>query len=130
MTDRSSNKIRLLAIDDDQDFLKALRMMLSPSFEVECLSGGEGLLEHLDILRPDLVLLDIHMPGTDGMTLCRQIRGDKRFSHIPVFFLTASKNDEDFLTSLEIGADSYITKPVRRQELIARLRNVLTSMAY
>jgi putative two-component system response regulator len=118
-------KTRVLAVDDDADFLKAIRMMLEPRYRVECLSSGLGLLDQIEALRPDAVILDVHMPDVDGFKLCRSIRSDRRMAGLPVLFLTASREDEDFLKNLDVGADAFVNKPVSQRTLQARLREIM-----
>ncbi len=116
----------VFAVDDDEEFLKVLRLMLEPRYKVECFSNGEDLLEHLDALRPDAVILDVHMPGADGIQLCRSIRSDARFAGLPVLFLTASHEDEDFMKNLRAGGDAWLNKPVGSRELLGRLKELLS----
>jgi CheY-like chemotaxis protein len=129
MKNRDASRPRILAVDDDPDFLRMLSLMLQPRYDVECLTGGTDLLMQLDVLRPDAVILDVHMPGVDGFSLCRAIRSDPRFAGLPVLFLTASQVDDDFIKNLRVGADAWLNKPVGRQALVNRLRELLAAPA-
>jgi DNA-binding response OmpR family regulator len=118
-------KPSVLAVDDDTEFLKVLRLMLEPRYTVECLSDGEDLLDHLDVLKPDAMILDVHMPGKDGFRLCQSVRSDPRFAGMPVLFLTASHEDEDFVKNLRAGGDAWLNKPVGTRQLQDRLKELL-----
>lgn len=122
---RSKEKPRVVVVDDEKDFRELLRTWLAPRYEVECLSGGQGLTDHLAALEPDILILDVHMPGVDGFTACQRVRKDPRFSFLPIVFLTASKEDVDFIKTMELGANSYLNKPITGRELDFRIREVL-----
>lgn len=115
----------VVAVDDDRDFLEAIRQMLTPAFRVECFSGPAGLPEAAEGLEPDLLLLDLHMPDVDGVGLCKRFRAQPRFADLPVLFLTASKADEDFVRGLRVGADGYLNKPIGAAELRRRVKDAL-----
>lgn len=112
-------------VDDDRDFLEAVRQMLSPAFETACFSTGDGLPGDFGDWGPDLLILDLHMPGTDGAGVCRRVRSDHRFKDLPVLFLTASRADEDFVKTLRVGADAYLTKPIGAAALRRKVREAL-----
>lgn len=116
---------RILIVDDEPDFLAITRSWLDKKFEVETLTDGRELLSQLDALEPDLLILDVRLPGPDGFRLCRQLRADRRFRSLPVLFLTASHSDLDFFRNLEVGGTSYLTKPVTRKELMAKIDELL-----
>ncbi len=115
--------IRVLLIDDDRRH-SALLSTYGQRFdiEVDCAYDGEQGLEKLRQTRPDLVLLDVMLPGKDGFALCREIR---RRSRIPIIMLTARGDMLDRVTGLELGADDYISKPFEPRELVARIQTVL-----
>lgn len=121
----ASRKPLVVAVDDDADFLEAIRHMLQPAYRVECLSDGADLSGRLEGLDPDLLLLDMHMPGVDGVGACRDVRKAPGLSDLPILFLTASKDDEDFLRGIQVGADAYLTKPIATAELRRRVREAL-----
>ena len=115
--------IHVLLIDDDRRHSDLLRTWCQRhDIEVDCAFDGEQGLRRLATTRPDLVLLDVMLPGKDGFTLCREIR---RRNKVPVIMLTARGDVRDRVTGLELGADDYITKPFDPRELTARIQSVL-----
>jgi len=75
--------------------------------------------------RPDIVILDISMPDVDGFEVCRRLRADERTAHVPVLMLTANSGEQHVTTGFGVGADDYVVKPFRREELVARVRRIL-----
>jgi len=115
--------IHVLLIDDDRRHSDLLRSWcLRHDIEVDCAFDGEQGMRRLATTRPDLVLLDVMLPGKDGFTLCREIR---RRNKVPVIMLTARGDVGDRVTGLELGADDYISKPFDPRELVARIQSVL-----
>ena len=115
--------IRALLIDDDQRHSELLRSYcLRHDIEVECAYDGDQGLRRLAAFRPDLVLLDVMLPGKDGFTLCREIR--RRYK-VPVIMLSARGDVSDRITGLELGADDYVAKPFEPRELLARIQSVI-----
>jgi DNA-binding response OmpR family regulator len=115
--------IHVLLIDDDRRHSDLLRSWCQRhDIEVDCAFDGEQGLRRLAATRPDLVLLDVMLPGKDGFTLCREIR---RRNKVPVIMLTARGDVSDRVTGLELGADDYIAKPFDPRELVARIQSVL-----
>jgi DNA-binding response OmpR family regulator len=115
--------IRVLLIDDDQRHSELLRdYCRRHHVEVDCAYDGEDGLRRLGAARPDLVLLDVMLPGEDGFTVCRAIR---RRTGVPVIMLTARGDVADRVAGLELGADDYIAKPFDPRELLARIHTVL-----
>ena len=115
---------KILVIDDDPAFVRLVEHVLAQKgYEVLCAnSGGEGL-RLLFVHRPDLVLLDVVMPGMDGWQVCSRIRD---ISDVPIIMLTAhEKTEEDTVRGLDYGADDYLVKPVGTRELVARVRAVM-----
>ena len=114
---------RILIVDDDRDICNALRIYLSSeNHEIEEAHNGEEALKAMDAYMPDLILMDIMMPGMDGITATSRIREK---SNVPIILLTAKSEDSDKVLGLNIGADDYITKPFHPNELIARVRSHL-----
>jgi two-component system phosphate regulon response regulator PhoB len=121
-----SSKGRLLVIEDEPDLQELLRYNLSrEGFEVLCTDRGERGLELVRKHLPDLVVLDLMLPGMDGLEVCRALRGEPSTASIPVVMVTAKDQEADIVLGLELGADDYITKPYRWRELLARIRAVL-----
>jgi DNA-binding response OmpR family regulator len=115
--------IHVLLIDDDRRHSDLLRSWCQRhDIDVDCAFDGEQGLRRLASTRPDLVLLDVMLPGKDGFTLCREIR---RRNKVPVIMLTARGDVSDRVTGLELGADDYISKPFDPRELVARIQSVL-----
>jgi len=116
-------KLAVLLVDDDPQLIRLVRANLESSdYRVLSASDGPTALAVLDREMPDLVVLDIMLPGTDGYELCARVR---EFSAVPIIFLTAKVEDVDKVKGLKMGADDYITKPFNVQELLARIEAVL-----
>jgi two-component system, OmpR family, response regulator len=113
----------VLIVDDDPALRTLVEEYLSQNdFRVSALENGAQLLGTLRAQVVDLILLDLRLPGEDGMQLLRQLRSD---SHIPVIILTGRSEEADRVMGLELGADDYLTKPFSPRELLARIRTVL-----
>lgn len=114
---------RILIIDDDERLHERVREFLQANgYECRKLTGGSAVLQELDDFPPDLILLDVMMPGEDGFSVLLKIRGA---SKVPVIMLTARGEDADRIIGLELGADDYLPKPFNPRELLARIRAVL-----
>ena len=114
----------VLVVDDDQDLAEMLGIVLTGAgIDVEMVDRGDTALEAFRETKPDLVLLDVMLPGIDGVEVCRQIRAE---SMVPIVMLTARGDTQDVVAGLEAGADDYIVKPFRHpSELVARIRTRL-----
>jgi two-component system response regulator MtrA len=111
---------RVLVIDDDTALAEMLGIVLrGEGFEPVFCADGSGALEAFRSARPDLVLLDLMLPGRDGIEVCRQIRSE---SGVPIVMLTAKGDTVDVVLGLESGADDYVVKPFKHKELVARVR--------
>ena len=122
-TEVPSKKESVLVVDDDTHTLRMIqRIMELEGYHILTVSNGKAALDLVDEQSPDLVLLDVVMPMTDGYTVCRHIR---EFSQVPIIMVTAKGNEEQKVTGLDAGADDYITKPFSASELTARVRAVL-----
>jgi two-component system, OmpR family, response regulator BaeR len=114
---------RILVVEDEQKIADLLQDYLSAEgFQVACLLRGDEALEQTRRLAPDLILLDLMLPGLDGIAVCREIR---KFSNVPIIMVTAKVEEVDRLIGLEIGADDYICKPFSPREVVARVKAVL-----
>jgi DNA-binding response OmpR family regulator len=114
---------RILLVDDDANLRHALTYSLKrEGFEVLAADDGKAGLESLRRDKPDVVVLDVMMPGLDGLEVCRRIRAE---SEVPVIMLTARDSEVDRIVGLEIGADDYLGKPFSTRELVARVRAML-----
>jgi two-component system response regulator MtrA len=117
---RRSNPDRVLVVDDDAALAEMLTIVLEgEGLVTEVCSSGDQVLERFVEFKPDIVLLDLMLPGLDGMSVCRQIR---ERSGVPIVMLTAKAETSDVVQGLEAGADDYITKPFKSSELVARIR--------
>jgi len=112
---------RILIVEDDPAIAAFVQTALQrEGFETELVKRGDRVLERVEASPPDLVLLDLMLPGLDGLEVCKALR--RRPQYIPIIMLTAKDDDVDIIVGLEIGADDYITKPFKIRELIARIR--------
>lgn len=119
-------KEKILIIEDDKDIVKMLDYNLKKDgFRVISVSDGEDALDAAYKEHPDLVLLDLMLPGMDGLEVCKALKKEAKTSHIPIIMLTAKSQESDKVVGLELGADDYITKPFSPRELIARIKAVL-----
>jgi len=117
---------RVLAVDDEEDILELVRYNLQrEGFRVTTVSSGEKALASARAETPDVVLLDLMLPGLSGYEVCRQLKGDPQTKAIPIVMLTAKGEESDIVAGLELGAEDYITKPFSPKILTARLRAVL-----
>lgn len=113
----------ILVIEDDPKTAKSIRLYLEHGgFEVETVHDGRAALERLEHIDPQAILLDVMLPGVDGLTLCRSVRAR---SDVPILIVSARTQEPDRLAGLYVGADDYIGKPFSLRELVARLRAVL-----
>ncbi len=120
------SKGNIFAVDDEDDILELVRMNLErEGYKVTCIGTGEECVKKVREKIPDLILLDLMLPGIDGLDVCRSLKGDSKTRHIPIIMLTAKGEESDIVTGLEIGADDYITKPFSMKVLIARIKAVL-----
>lgn len=116
-------KARILVVDDDYNIADLIRLYLEKEqYEVKTVYSGKAALEEFYSWTPDLVLLDIMLPGLDGYEICKQIR---KVSNIPIIMLTARGETFDKVLGLELGADDYLVKPFEPKELTARVKAVL-----
>ncbi len=116
----------LLAVDDDPLLLAAVKVLLeAEGVHVRTLSDPLRFWEELERVRPDIILLDVDMPGINGVDLCRVLRNDRRWAAAPVLFLTAHRDDQIVKEMFAAGADDYLLKPVLADELLVRIRNRL-----
>jgi phosphate regulon transcriptional regulator PhoB len=121
---------KILTVDDEQDIIELLSYNLSrEGFEVTTAMDGEEALKKIRAKSFDLVILDLMMPGIQGMELCRILRNDPKTKYLPIIMLTAKTEEVDRILGLEMGADDYITKPFSPRELIARIKAVLRRSA-
>ena len=122
-TKNGSSKVRVLVVDDDASLAEMLTIVLrTEGFEpIWCSHGDQAYSAYLES-KPDLILLDLMLPGRDGVAICRQIRAE---SGVPIVMLTAKSDTIDVVAGLEAGADDYVAKPFKAKELVARVKTRL-----
>ena len=119
----SSQSPVVLVVEDEDSFVDALTVGLKrEGFRVQVARDGAEALDLFDVVRPDLVLLDVMLPKVSGIDVCRELRSR---SKVPIIMVTAKGAEIDTVVGLEVGADDYVTKPYRLRELVARMRAVL-----
>ncbi len=126
-----SQRTTVLLVDDDAKLAQLVREYLSQhDFDVQVAPDGERGLTLLEKTPPDLVILDVMLPGIDGLEVCRRIRARPALAQLPVLMLTAKGDDVDRIVGLELGADDYLAKPFNPRELLARARALLRRVAH
>jgi DNA-binding response OmpR family regulator len=117
------NKTKILLVDDDPNIRQLVSLYLTrEGFEVQEAQRGDEALKHFKAAAPNLILLDIMLPGIDGWQVCREVR---KVSNIPIIMLTAKDETFDKVLGLELGADDYLSKPFEPKELVARIKAVI-----
>ncbi len=116
----------ILVIEDEEDILELITYNLSrEGCRVNGAATGEAGLAHVSANKPDLIILDLMLPGMDGFEVCRRLKNDPATRAIPILIVTARGEEADVVTGLELGADDYLTKPFSPRVLVARIRAVL-----
>ena len=116
---------RVVVVEDDLDILELITYNLErEGYEVIGTTTGEDGVEAARSRKPDLILLDLMLPGIDGLEVCRRLKADPDTAHIPVVMVTAKGEETDIVTGFELGADDYVIKPFSPRVLIARIRAV------
>ena len=114
---------RILIVDDEPDLLSVLRFGLeAEGFDVIEASDGERGLDLARTERPDLLVLDLMLPRMDGYKVCRALKFDERYRHLPIFILSARSGETDRRLAMDLGADDFITKPYEMKDMISRVR--------
>lgn len=120
------NKKRILVVDDEVDLVETVRFSLElEGLDVLVAYNGEEGLNQARKENPDLILLDLMLPKLDGYKVCRLLKFDERYKHIPVLMLTAKTQEKDKILGKETGADEYITKPFEMDELMNKVKHYL-----
>ena len=119
-------KTTILIVEDEKDIVKMLEYNLKKEgFETLSVRDGEDALDVAERKRPDLIILDLMLPGLDGLEVCKTLKKEAKTASIPIIMLTAKAQEADKVVGLELGADDYMTKPFSPRELIARIKAVL-----
>ena len=116
-------KKKVLVVDDEVDFLKIVKLNLEEtgSYEVLTLSSANDIVSQVHIFKPDVILLDILMPGFDGIETCEMLNKDSMGGRIPIIILSALDKDVDKLKAFKAGVPDYLVKPVKTEELISKI---------
>ena len=123
---QNSRRYKLLLVDDDPEILALLKAKFKDEpFEIFTAAEGASALSIVKLEKPDLIVLDVRMPGLSGLEICRFLKSDKNTREIPIIILSARSDEIDRVLGLEFGADDYVTKPFNSKELILRIHNVL-----
>ena len=119
-------KENILIVEDEADIQELIKFNLEKEgYRVTCVESAELAAKKINGKLPELVILDLMLPGVDGLTFCRQLKADPRTKNVPVIMLTAKSEESDVVSGLEVGADDYVTKPFSPRVLLARVRAVL-----
>ncbi len=121
-----TRKEKILVVDDEEDILELVQYnLVKEGYSVVCALTGEKALEVAASIPIDLIVLDLMLPGVDGLSVTRKLKGNPETADIPIVMLTARREEADIVTGLEMGADDYIPKPFSPRILLARIRSVL-----
>lgn len=120
----------ILLVEDEPGIQELLKLNLGlAGHQVTAVDDAEAALQTLNVMLPDVILLDWMLPGMSGIDLCRRLRADKRYQPVPIIMLTARGEEHDKVSALDTGADDYMTKPFSPRELVSRIRAVLRRRA-
>lgn len=119
-------KRSILVVEDEEDIRELVSYtLLKEGYQVASVASGEEAISVAQVKPPDLIVLDLMLPGVDGLTVCQRLRADPQTAHMAIVMLTARGEEVDIVSGLNMGADDYITKPFSRNVLLARIRAVL-----
>jgi DNA-binding response OmpR family regulator len=128
VTDQESTRGRVLVVDDEPDLVRVLEFGLKASgYTVEVASDGQEGLKKAREIKPDVILLDLMLPKLDGYKVCRLLKFDDRFKHIPIIILSARTQEGDQTLALEMGANRFVTKPYDFAEILGYIETLLKS---
>jgi DNA-binding response OmpR family regulator len=128
VTNQESPKGRVLVVDDEPDLVRVLEFGLKASgYTVEVASDGQEGLKKAREIKPDVILLDLMLPKLDGYKVCRLLKFDDRFKHIPIIILSARTQEGDQTLALEMGANRFVTKPYDFSEILGYIETLLKS---
>lgn len=116
-------KKKVLVVDDEVDFLRILKMNLEETnnYEVLTLSSANDIISQMRIFKPDIILLDILMPGIDGIETCEMLNNDPMGEHIPIIVLSALDKEMDKFKTFKVGVADYLGKPIKKEDLISKI---------
>jgi len=121
------NKRKVLIVDDEEDFLKIIKLNLEEAgkFEVMTLSNAKKLISQLHSFKPEVILLDLLMPGVGGLEICDMLNNDPMGQGLPIIILSALDKDSDKLAAYKKGVVDYLVKPIEKDTLISKIENAL-----
>ncbi len=120
------SKETIFVVEDEEDILELIQYnLVRESYRVDCMTSGEEALKRARKSPPDLMLLDLMLPGVDGLEVCRKIKADPLTAHIPIMIVSAKGEEADVVTGLELGADDYVAKPFSPRILTSRVKSLL-----
>ena len=120
------SKESILIVDDEEDILELIQYYLSRNgYSLDTAISGEEALTKAKTKLPNIIILDLMLPGIDGLEVCKILKNDTKTEHIPIIMLTAKGEESDIVSGLELGADDYITKPFSPKVLVARVRRII-----
>jgi len=126
----SDGKQKILIVEDEADMVNALKIRLEATgYEVVVASNGQEGLSKARREKPDLIILDVMLPKMDGLTVCRMLKFDEKFQKTPIMMLTAKSQKKDVQQGKEMGADAYMTKPFKSEELLETIEGLLKGKA-
>ena len=124
-------KEQILVVDDEEDILELITYnLMKEGYQVTTAASGEAAMSKAYKEKPDLILLDLMLPGVDGLDVYRELKKKQDTSQIPIIMVTAKTEDTDIITGLELGSDDYVTKPFSPKVLLARIKAVLRRKKY
>ncbi len=119
-------KEKILIVDDEQDIVELVRYNLSrEGYQTITSLSGEDAISKARSKLPELIILDLMLPGLDGLEVCKMLRADNKTARIPIIMLTAKSEESDIVTGLEVGADDYVVKPFSPRVLVSRVKTIL-----
>ena len=116
------DKNKILVVDDDSSIINFLKEVLELDYELKTAASGEEALRLIESFKPEIVLLDVMMPGIDGYETCRRIKENEQSTHVKILFLSAKVTLEERLKGYKVGGDDYVTKPFETEELLAKIK--------
>ena len=116
----------ILIVEDEEDIIELISFHIKKEgFQIEFTTQGDDALTMVEKVQPDLILLDLMLPGMDGFDVCRELKTSQQFRHIPIIMVSAKSEEPDIVAGLELGAEDYVTKPFSPKILISRVKAVL-----
>jgi len=116
---KTEEKPLIVWVEDNRDYQTVVKEWLLPRYDVVTYDNGEDFLEDLQDMQPDMIMLDVRLPGPDGFKLCRKVRAESRLKSVPILFLTSNEEDEAYIEHLDVGGTGFINKPVDKKKLLS-----------